>query len=407
MQTNPKWSIVLLGASEPIEKNAIGQSSLGEQLTKINQLREMGMPEAIVFYAARIVEDLVRQALIKYNLQHGDALDVNLNLLYQWGKIDEGSLAVGHMLRRLGNEVRHLERGILVGEEPTIVGLLQIWLEWFVNHFSTHSEGSKGPQVFFPDWSVNVPLLRILTRGNSDEITSKLSSEDAVEVLKSDAAIANFAGERLIDCRSPIADSFTRKVLERFPRSLRTSQIRALYFSRNNNPSQAVYILRPLTKRSRVDSETIGILGGAYKNLWIQTQDADYLKKSHEQYSVGANNFPNDYYLLINVAATALWLGDKHLARGQAYEVVQILSKYGLAGDKQTQIIPSYWAIATLAEAHFLGEQYPKAASLYRQIRLTDTTGGRWARTAEQLRLHIEKLGDPKIQEMFEEIVVS
>jgi len=159
MQINPKWSIGLLGVSESIQKIAIGQSILIEQLTKIDKLREQDMTEAIVFYAARIVEDLVRQALIKSNLQQGDALDINLNLLYQWGKIDEGSLAVGHMLRRLGNEVRHLQRSILVSEEPTIVGLLQIWVEWFVNHFATPEDEDKEFHVTFPDWSVgNHPL---------------------------------------------------------------------------------------------------------------------------------------------------------------------------------------------------------------------------------------------------------
>lgn len=395
------WLIPFNDIPESVRKIPIGTSSLGLELAKLAKLQGMEMPEAIAFYAGRIVEELAQQALTKSNLKHDKDLETNLNLLYQWGRIDEGSLASGHMLRRLGNQARHMERAIEVSEEPTIIGLLQLWIEWFVSHIRANDKQDTSADASFGDWSSLTPLIRMLTQGDCASIGEKLAFDDTMGVLLADASIACFAGERLIDCRNPLANSFTKQVKTLFPRNRRATQIRALYFSRNGAPGDAVTLLQPISRAIRHDSETFGILGGAYKNLWIKTHDPQYLQKAHQQYVNGTRDFPDDYYLRINVAATALWMGEKHLARAQANEVLLTLTKYGFTGNKGSQENLSYWVIATLAEANFLAEKYPKTFSLYEQVKALDTTGGRWARTTEQLRLHLEKLGDSKVSERF------
>lgn len=396
------WLIPINVIAESVLKIPIGASTLALELAKLAKLQGLGMPEAIAFYAGRIVEDLAQQALSKSNLQHGNDLDTNLNLLFQWGRIDEGALASGHMLRRLGNQARHLDRAIEVSEEPTIVGLLQLWLEWYTRNFTNVQKHDPAAVVAFGDWSSLTPLLRLLALGKCERIGEEFTSSDTIDVLLADASIAGFAGERLIDCRNPQADEFTKQAKVRFPNERRITQIRALYFSRNGSTGDAVTLLQHMSKFSRHDSETFGILGGAYKNLWTQTQDPQFLQKAHQQYEKGAREFPADYYLRINVAATSLWLGERHQARAQANEALQILANFGFTGNKGD--IPknaTYWVVATLAEANLLAEKYPKAFSLYEQACALDITGGRWARTATQLRLHLEKLGDMKLSERF------
>ena len=61
--------------------------------------------------------------------------------------------------------------------------------------------------------------------------------------------------------------------------------------------------------------------------------------------------------------------------------------------------------VATLAEANFLAEKYAIAFALYEQACTFDVTGGRWARTIEQLRLHLESLSDPKVTARFAPIL--
>lgn len=324
-------------------------------------------------------------------------METNLNLLYQWGRIHEGALASGHMLRRLGNQARHMDRAIDVSEEPTIIGLLQLWIEWFICLSSPNQKHGVTEKISFSDWSHLTPLLKMLTLGDPEHFGRELTTDDAIEVLLADASIACYAGERLIDYRIPLADSFTQRAKSQFPKNRRATQIRALYFSRNGAPLEAVRSLQPLTRCPRQDSETFGILGGAYKNLWISNRDTKHLREAYQQYSEGARYFQSDYYLRINVAATALWLGERNEARAQAYEALQILRKFGFTGDRGGVSEKStYWVVATLAEANFLAENYAIAFSLYEQTHALDTTGGRWERTVEQLRLHLEKLATPK-----------
>ncbi len=383
----------------------IGFSSLGKELAKIESVAGKEMPEAVAFYAGRIVESLSQRALLQSNLRHGISLEINLNLLSQWGKIDQGTFAIGNMIRRISNQARHMDRAIDTYEEPTIIGLLQLWVEWFLENFSTERKGSIDSGIGAADWSNRTPFIRTLVRGDVKEMELSLAAHKFDQIFQADPTLACFTGERLIDSKSALANDFTKKIKVIFPKSQRVTQIRALYFSRNSNPHQAVYLLKSLTGLTRVDAETFGILGGAYKNIWADSHDHQYLQRSYEQYEKGVHSSPDDYYLRINLAATALWLGDRDTSRAQSNKVLQVLAKFGVAVDDKNQITPSYWALATIAEANFLAEKYAKAVTLYEQLAKLDSSGGRWIRTAQQLKVHLEKLKDDNVRETFAAIL--
>ena len=385
---------------ESVKSIPIGSSTLGVELNKISRIIGHQMPEAIAFYAGRIVESTALHALKKSNLEFQSSLDLNLDLLYQWGKLSEGSQAVGNSLRRLGNQARHIKRTIDVAEETTIIGLLQLWIEWYFVNFIQREKLLKD-KLFITDWSIQTLPLRLLTIGVSGEINANFITYESTKVLRIDATIACFAGERFIDCNNSLANSFTEQVRLMFPRYHRAAEIRALYCSRNGESEEAVKLLEPLTNWEYVGREAYGILGGAYKNLWMESGNTSFLDNAHQQYMMGARKSPYDYYLLINIAATSFWLGNQELARLMASQVIQILEKFGLSGEKNHQDNLNYWITATLAEANFLSEKYSEAFVLYEKLHTFDKGKGRWARVSKQLQLHLQRSETLKVKEIF------
>lgn len=373
--------------SAPIKSLFIGESILSEELKKISRFCGAEAPEVIAFYAGRIVEAMTSAALgvFRVSLGEGGVKD-KIDILQKRNLIDAGTASIAHAIRRYGNQVRHLERAVHPSEEETIIGLLQIWIEWFdlmvINNKAAKTEVA---------WSLKTKILRQLAYPEADETRNYLEMAEHFDTLLAEAALAEFAAERLVDTNSPLAERFTKKAMDVFPKSLRSRQIRALYFSRNNNPDGTIQLLS--NWQWRPDRETIGILGGAYKNKWIEFNEPGYLEKAHQQYSKGVDFFPTDHYLRINLAATSLWKGMLSEARSHAHKTVQLLAENGFIvniGDSCEGL--DYWVVATLAEATLLSGKAKRANYLYQQAKSLNCLDGRWTRTFQQLSLHLRYL---------------
>ncbi|MCC8395830.1 hypothetical protein LJ656_24910 [Paraburkholderia sp. MMS20-SJTR3] len=382
----------------------VGPETLLDELKKLARLHLAGLPDAVAFYAGRIVEGLASAALQIHHLYAGSTVIESLDTLALSGKVSDGALLCGHAIRRLANEARHLERSVLVDEEATIVALLQLWVEWFV---SACGASTASQSFSWNDWSSRTPMLRTLAAGSQPEMVALSTHEDQLQPLLADSATAAFVAERLVDCNAATADRFTRAAKDRFPHNRRITQIRALHFSRAQNPEQAIRLLLPLRNGNprRLDIETIGILGGAYKTRWLQSRISAHLKCAYDTYTLPVADAPRSHYLQINIAATALWMDKAALARSHAQAAIDLLAEQKITSDEALEGTVNYWMVATLAEAQLLVGNDWLASVLYAKASATDNPTGPWARTAAQLRVHLEFLPKTRYWETMHALV--
>lgn len=403
------WTIPVDNLPQKVREIKVGPYTLANELEKIQKLQGQECPDLIALIAGRVVERVIKNAisdtqLFKSGRKAPKETYVMLEMLYLYGEIDDGSRASANTLRLFSNDARHLEddNRIDIEHEATIVGLLQLFIEWYVCKFSHRP--NKDQQIILPghEWSNN-GILRRLAIGGVDKFNF---TKDEVEYLLGNSSLAGFAGERLIDCRSDLADDFTNRAFEKYHNSSRrVVEMRALFLSRNGNEKKALAFAKTnlekvLSKfKYYYDPDSFGILGGVYKNYWLKYSDNESLEKAHEWYCKGSKEFNDNCYLRINVAATALWLGKTKEAVGQAEEVLNQLQYYH-ADHK----ILNYWLAATLAEANFLAGNHSIALDLYKQARELDKTVGRWKKTHQQLGIHLNMMGQQQLKNIYLEL---
>lgn len=372
------------------------QLAVDAEVAKLLRLCGQGMSDAVAFYAGRIVEATSSDLISRLGLRIAssgatDSTHTNLELIATSGRIDDGIVACANALRRIGNHARHMDREIRAAEESVIVGLVQLWTEQWLDLASTSAAAASRPRT---DWSVLTPILRSMVRGAPGDMAALFDADPGTrERLLDEPTLASLLGERAVDAAVPHADAWTRQLLQRFPKDKRVQQVRALYLSRNARADEAVRVLEAVLRwRYGDDRETLGILGGACKNLWLQGGQVSWLERAHGLYMRTPCDGARGYYLLINAAATALWLGDAGEARAQAFAAEEDLKRYGVDESYLLSASHAYWLSATLAEARLLMGKPAAALRLYRHARDSDRSGGRWARTRTQLRVHLRHL---------------
>lgn len=371
--------------------------ALGAELDALARVASLQLPEAVAFYAGRIVEATSNDLIARLGLRVPETTFANLDVLANSGRCDDGWLTCGNVLRRIGNHARHMDRAVHPGEQATILALLQVWLESWAMLASP--ESSK-PAATAADWSDLTPLIRRMVSGTPQELAGLFDADgNFTPRLTDEPALASFVGERLVDANLPLADGYTANLPRLFPKDKRAHQVRALYLSRNARAAEATPLLERLLRwRYGGDRETLGILGGAYKNIWLGSgeKSREFLQRAHAQYVRVPADGEFGYYLLINAAATALWLGDRAQARAQAYAAEQHLLNYGVDDALAMASPHAYWLIATLAEVRLLQGKIKPAVRLYTHARDVDRSGGRWQRTRSQLTVHLRYLNLPQ-----------
>jgi tetratricopeptide (TPR) repeat protein len=171
------------------------------------------------------------------------------------------------------------------------------------------------------------------------------------------------------------------------PSGFLADQTRGLILSHLGQHSDAIAVLRPLVESGYRDPETLSLLAGSYKRLWLTTHNADFLEEASERYKE-TYEASGDPYPGINAAALALYRGDRATSIAIAKTLVRRLSD--VAEDDRADV----WTKATLAEALLLSGDIPRARQVYRLA--VGSSQGRWRNVAamrRQARLNLEYLG--------------
>jgi hypothetical protein len=218
-----------------------------------------------------------------------------------------------------------------------------------------------------------------------DKLKAMLDTSQAERAAKE--AFELQAAESLIQLGAP-ADALL--ALDKLPPGLRRDQLRALALAKTGSAeslAEAFRVLESLKSAGHRDPETLGILGGRYKDMWRRSGDRDHLRLSHGAYMAAVEADPGNHYTAINAAATALWLEDKVLSRRMAKDVFDRL-----------QVVPrtarDCWHLATEAEALLLQGEHEAANVLYRKACAScDHAPGIVATIQRQLDLHERALG--------------
>jgi len=148
---------------------------------------------------------------------------------------------------------------------------------------------------------------------------------------------------------------------------LRVDQLLALSLSKSGSPELALAHLDLAYRRNPNDSETAGILGGIYKELFKKHQESKYAILSRDTY---AKNFAatKNYYTGINAAAMSAIVGRAMQGREIASSIISLLGEESLG----------FWELATLAEAYLLVKERERSIEFY--IKARQLAGNDWGK---------------------------
>lgn len=153
-------------------------------------------------------------------------------------------------------------------------------------------------------------------------------------------------------------------------KDLKVQQLYAITLSRSGALDSALSLLNPIYKENPKNTETVGILGGVYKQLFRKTQDSSYAILSREVY---LKNFieTKSYYPGINAAAMSAISGKLKQARRLAGEIIELLDR--TASEEASD---DFWQLATRGEAYLLLRDRTSAVESYFKAR--KIAGNNW-----------------------------
>jgi len=379
---------------------------LGRDLENLQRAREAKLREATVLYATRILEALSVGALQIVGLDWKENTFANLGRIESYGLIPQHTLYWAHALRRIGNQIRHAKIEAQPEEEEATVAFLEYWLRWFFCKFpygpllSDLTSNNERSVLIRANW-----LSRIMSEIESNDLDpvlitdAILSGEDDYEIVMQVPAIIAVLAEKLLRNKKPDkAEALLHAAIRLHPEDLRLLQLIGLCYSRTEQLQKALDHLEPLYKRYNNDDEMIGIMAGVYKRLWQQNSDSHiWLRKSYKAYTSGWKRDKQNTYLGINVATTALFLGDRSKSEKIAEEVREVLLNRRNA---LKMINPDYgisfnlWDQLTLAEAEMLLGNGNAAGKIFMKTKRDNKNSIGYIETCrDQLRIIRKHLG--------------
>ena len=102
-----------------------------------------GASEAVIFYAARILEGLAADALDRRSLPVSASVYSNLELLNRFADVTTSLRHWSHSLRQLGNAVRHLHRGVSDFDAVVATHFAECWVDWFNEQILNSSDRTR------------------------------------------------------------------------------------------------------------------------------------------------------------------------------------------------------------------------------------------------------------------------
>lgn len=251
--------------------------------------------------------------------------------------------------------------------------------------FSSYPDGPNGGELLRLLHSVVAePLSNDAARFASDQ-----DEEARTESARIGAAIRNGNAARLVElfeanglawqtsaglgCRA--AEGLTRldrcddalamldALIQRFPKTIRPKQLKALALARRGEGSDladAQSILGVLYELGERDPETLGIYARTWMDRYEQSGSERELRQSRDLYAEAFDSAHDDYYTGINAAAKSVFLGDQEAlqrAAGLAERVEAIVGTEPHPND--------YWMTATVAEVQLIKKSYEAAGRMY------------------------------------------
>jgi tetratricopeptide (TPR) repeat protein len=350
---------------------------LDRDLAAIGRALKQDLPEAAIFYCGRALEATAARAVAALNLDPGSQVFANLDTLERLSCISRPALYLGHALRRLSNDARHILRPLSKHDADFAALCIGPWLQWYLEDYF------RGPHTRIADESFGLssPLasgnvaaaLALLRQSQADgeDVSDKLLAlaDDSVARLP---ALAAMIAESLISCgRAQDAETVLKAALAQVPDDLRVNQLYALGRRRLGHPDEAIALLQKLTGRFSEDEETLGITAGALKARWEHDPStAGTLGEAHRLYTKGWQvSRERNLYLGVNAAALELWQGlGGYRDRAEHIVVLFLRRNADLAGsgiDVSGQ--RDYYDMVTEAEARLLAGEGDVARALYAQ----------------------------------------
>ena len=105
---------------------------LDRDIEQIRRALASDLPEAAIFYCGRALEVTSAHAVAALNLEASRQVFANLDVLERLSCITRPALTLGHALRRLANDARHILRPLNARDADFAALCLGPWLRWFV-----------------------------------------------------------------------------------------------------------------------------------------------------------------------------------------------------------------------------------------------------------------------------------
>lgn len=409
---------------------------------ELHAIQELGRctlatPPALCFFAGRIVEVSVEREWARFQIGYGLpteayllSLDEQINHLQQLGHLDELSATCIHEVRKLGNKARHHATFPSESDAAFALAMLKVALPWMAgedrgavqrvcdSHAVTlvdqevswllNATTLANPSMGMPELLRCAPnLLHALNRVGSKGFPTQLSNWVTQQCI--DAKRLDLAGELIAaflqngDANAPLLrpDKDSHFRVSHFARLV------ALRLSRMENPLLAVDLLTSSAKQagyladdgapiplrsvnSHAYAETLGILAGAHKTLWIDRHGPTDLARVTRLYQHALQAEPWNNYLAINAAACAAWSGDLNSTKSICRDILQRMQR--CVGFRNAHASPIVWNLLTEAEALLLSGRVESALTKYAAARTTfgSTNIGALQRALDQVRFHFE-----------------
>ena len=421
-----------------------------------------------VFFCARAIEAAV---FARHDLAPAPAigptarrprlpdLDQRIGNLEAAGRLDPLGAAALHMIRKLGNGVRHRGAYPNMADARFCVVMLAIALTRVV----ATDRALRGWRDASPVDSLDGDVRALETVIADPNVRSVWHLKEAVPTLlevwephapagASGNALLLWVIERCLDAnRTDLAGELIGPWIPRdashIPASMEwpdddyrvaaISRLAALRLSRMGEPARAIGMLTPCAKkahylpphwpaipseaslrddrlRSHACAETLGILAGAHKRLWSKKEraateaaarhDPD-LRVAAMLYGAVHRAQPWNHYIAINRAATAAWTGDKVGAVQAARHALDILKP--IRSDPRRTALDNVWADLTWAEALLIAGEKLEACDAYESAfqRHAEGHAGACHSAKQQLAMHV-RLGVPSARNALERLAL-
>lgn len=348
---------------------ARGHYRLQSDLDALQRVHAARAPEAVAFYAGRVLEILAAQSLEDLGLAPHQTVLANLDILEQYSLLPLTTRHSAHGLRRLANDARHILRPIGEPDATLAAFFADHCVDWYFHHYSFGPRQPAGAAGAVAD-----PLSRL------HAIVSACATAPVTEALAllggplRSPVMAAILAESLLDGgRLDAAGAMLARGLTAYPDDTRLLLLHGLHLSRSGKLTGALAVLEPAFRRFPNDPEAAGILAGVYKRLWQQDRtQVQWLKRSFDTYQAGwkASRETSDY-LGTNAATTALWLGRRDVSAALARTLRDTMAERMRRLETRLNDplgAMEYWAGVTVAELELLAGDLPAAQTIYARI---------------------------------------